>query len=378
MATRKSQRIASRVAKPEAEQQWCDLAALPSELVEEVAKRLLDNDVADLVCFRLACKLWKNTFMLEPSALGACIHHRFHPHQWIMLPEQNDGDARRMFLNTVTTKTIRIDLPVLHNHAVVAGSAASPEGMLVLRDEDSLVIRVLNPLTGHVINLPSVKTLQRGRHRRGPVSRKFREEHKVTAAGFAGDSNVVIYFGEVNRMAVAKPGDARWTPVRGLRSPVLTTITFQRRFYCIDDENLLVLDMAGGLPRLVLAVALDNSLYNVNMLDNCGKLMVQCRRMQWVSRVSCHRSVILVYEVNLEEGTLMPVHDLAGQAVFAGDLGAVLLPSVMHWPCVEPNAVYFKFGLSQMFGVHRMGRPYPAYRDVVGTLAEYLAMYVTR
>jgi hypothetical protein len=340
--------------------------------VEEVAKRVLDNDVADLVCFRVTCKLLKNTFMLEPSALGACIHHRFHPHQWIMLPEQNDGYARRMFLNTVTARTIRVDLPVLHNHAVVAGSAASPEGMLVLRDEASLVIRVLNPLTGHIINLPSVKTLHRG------CERRFREEHKVTAAGFTGDNNVVIYFGEINRMSVAKPGDARWTPVLGLRSPILATITFQRRFYCIDDENLLVLDMAGGLPRLVSVVALDNTLYCVNMLDNCGKLMVQCRRMQWDSRVSYYQGVIRMYEVNLEEGTLMLVNDLAGQAVFAGDLGAVLLPNVTHWPGVEPNTVYFKFGLSQMFGVHRMGRPYPDYRDVVGTLAEYLAMYVTR
>jgi hypothetical protein len=43
---------------------------------------------------------------------------------------------------------------------------ASPEGMLVLRDEANLVIRVLNPLTSHVINLLSVKTLQRGRHHR--------------------------------------------------------------------------------------------------------------------------------------------------------------------------------------------------------------------
>jgi hypothetical protein len=340
--------------------------------VEEVAKRVLDNDVADLVCFRVTCKLLKNTFMLEPSALGACIHHRFHPHQWIMLPEQNDDYAQRMFLNTVTARTIRVDLPVLHNHAVVAGSAASPEGMLVLRDEASLVIRVLNPLTGHIINLPSVKTLHRG------CERRFREEHKVTAAGFTGDNNVVIYFGEINRMSVAKPGDARWTPVLGLRSPILATITFQRRFYCIDDENLLVLDMAGGLPRLVSVVALDNTLYCVNMLDNCGKLMVQCRRMQWDSRVSYYQGVIRMYEVNLEEGTLMLVNDLAGQAVFAGDLGAVLLPNVTHWPGVEPNTVYFKFGLSQMFGVHRMGRPYPDYRDVVGTLAEYLAMYVTR
>jgi hypothetical protein len=61
----------------------------------------------------------------------------------------------------VTIKTIKIDLQVLRNHAVVTGST-TPLGMLVLPDEGSLFIHVLNPLTGHVIDLPSVKTLQHG------------------------------------------------------------------------------------------------------------------------------------------------------------------------------------------------------------------------
>jgi hypothetical protein len=68
-----------------------------------------------------------------------------------------------------------------------------------------------------------------------------------------------------------------------------------------------VLDMVGGLPRLVLVVALDNTLYNVNMLGNCGmqrpgdapiskKKTVEsswCSAVAWDSRVSCHRSVVL-------------------------------------------------------------------------------------
>jgi hypothetical protein len=62
----------------------------------------------------------------------------------------------------VTKKTIKIDLQVLRNHAVVAGSAEVPESMLVLHDDANLFIDVLHPLTGHVINLPSVKTLQHG------------------------------------------------------------------------------------------------------------------------------------------------------------------------------------------------------------------------
>jgi hypothetical protein len=42
-----------------------------------------------------------------------------------------------------------------YNQAVVAGFAAAPEGILVLRDEASLFIYILKPLIGHVIDLPS-------------------------------------------------------------------------------------------------------------------------------------------------------------------------------------------------------------------------------
>jgi hypothetical protein len=46
----------------------------------------------------------------------------------------NDGNTFYIFHNIVTTKTIKIDMQVLRNHAVVAGSEAAPESMLTLRD----------------------------------------------------------------------------------------------------------------------------------------------------------------------------------------------------------------------------------------------------
>jgi hypothetical protein len=36
----------------------------------------------------------------------------------------------------------------------------------------------------------------------------FREDHEVTAAGFV-DASTVVYFGHINQMVIAKPGDAR-------------------------------------------------------------------------------------------------------------------------------------------------------------------------
>jgi hypothetical protein len=70
----------------------------------------------------------------------------------------------------------------------------------------------------------------------------------------------MINFREVIRMVVAKPRDSCWTCGNGFQYPVMTTITFQRRFYFISDTNLVVLDMVGGLPRLVLSIVLHNSI----------------------------------------------------------------------------------------------------------------------
>jgi hypothetical protein len=66
----------------------------------------------------------------------------------------NDDNTLYIFHNIVMMKTIKIDMQVLHNHAVVAGSEAAPESMLVLRNEANLFIYVLNLVTGHVIDLP--------------------------------------------------------------------------------------------------------------------------------------------------------------------------------------------------------------------------------
>jgi hypothetical protein len=125
--------------------------------VEKIANRLQDEDVADFMQFRLVCKLWMDdSGIRKPRELGArVIDHSFHPRRWILLTEEKEEaeeatptPTRRTLLNLTTRKTIQVDLPELARHSVVPKPAAAPEGMLVVRDKRSLVVRLLNPPQG--------------------------------------------------------------------------------------------------------------------------------------------------------------------------------------------------------------------------------------
>jgi hypothetical protein len=137
--------------------------------VEKIVDRLRDEDVADFMRFRLVCKLWMDgSGIRKPRELGArVIDHSFHPRRWILLSEKEEADeatptpTRRTLLNLTIRKTIQVDLPELAGHFVVPKPAAAPEGMLVERDERSLVARVLNPPQGPRCGLETASSTSR-------------------------------------------------------------------------------------------------------------------------------------------------------------------------------------------------------------------------
>jgi hypothetical protein len=67
-------------------------------------------------------------------------------------------DHRLLFLNVSTGQCIRALLPELHGCRVLGSTA---EGLLVLLDRASYVVRLLNPLTCQVIDLPPATTVLR-------------------------------------------------------------------------------------------------------------------------------------------------------------------------------------------------------------------------
>ncbi|XP_066396577.1 uncharacterized protein [Miscanthus floridulus] len=367
-----------------------DWAGLTSLAVETIADRLRDGDVADFMRFRLVCTLWMAGSGTEkPRELGErVIDHRFHPRQWILLtePAPEATPTRRKLLNVTTRKIIKVDLPELAGHAVVPGPAGAPEGMLVLRDETNLVVRLLNPLTRHVVDLPTLQTLQPADSRWGPIPFAFREDHVVTAAGFADASTIVVYFGHINQIAVAKPGDALWTLVGGLypEFPLRSTATFQGRFYCVDRTKLLVVDLEQRpRPQLVVAANMERQFRTVSLVDDGGRLMAVCSRDRVVRfdarRSSSLETQIELFHVDMEEETLLPILDLGKRAIFTGPRGAVLLPRTNYYFSVDRGTVYFRFTKSQRhFGAFHVHRHHTGYiASIWGRLAEHVASYAT-
>ncbi|KAF0907533.1 hypothetical protein E2562_018349 [Oryza meyeriana var. granulata] len=288
----------SKIRRP-----WCDWAALPGGLVEHIADLILDDDLPGFVRFRSACRPWKDATP-DPAALGPQINRRFHPRRWIM---REDGAVTlRRFLNIDTRKIVEVDLPLLADHP--------------RRDHH----RRASPQPAH----PS--------RRRPPVGEGAaagrRHVVQPVPGGTHGDClrlrGQIPYhrdvFRQINKLAVAKPGDAHWTLVGDHQSPLLSTFTFQGRFYCIDNQRILkVVNTADELPPLpVLVAELNRRLHSFNMVDNGGKLMVVC--MWRPSRARRDRPVR-----GGRGGRDAALYDLDGGAVFIGDLDALLLP-IMH------------------------------------------------
>ncbi|KAG2624739.1 hypothetical protein PVAP13_3KG167800 [Panicum virgatum] len=139
---------------------WRDWASgLPQEMRALIAERAMDTDEKDLIRFRAVCSAWRDSIGGENR-----INRSIHPRRWILLlPEDRDAATLRKFGNIATGECIHLqDLHQLADHSVAEGPHANPEGMLVLRDDTSFVIRLFNPLTRQLTDLPSLKTLLAG------------------------------------------------------------------------------------------------------------------------------------------------------------------------------------------------------------------------
>ncbi|KAM0827728.1 hypothetical protein ACQ4PT_067998 [Festuca glaucescens] len=188
---------------------WSNLGEGPAGLV---ADRLLANDVADYIRFSAVCGPWRqwSTDPRSHGILDRILDRRFHPRKWIMLRETHDHHRR--LLNVSTGQCIEMPrLPeLLRGHDVFGPTT---EGLLVLLDRSSYVVRLLNPLTGRIANLPPATTLLRFMKYNVSPTANLREIFEVSDAGLADDSTFAIYFRGMHMLAVAKPGDKRWTLV---------------------------------------------------------------------------------------------------------------------------------------------------------------------
>ncbi|KAK3127468.1 hypothetical protein QOZ80_7AG0573770 [Eleusine coracana subsp. coracana] len=229
------------------------------------------------------------------------------------------------FLNTSTGESIRMDLPELADHRFLA---LTPECLLLLLHEPTLVIRLLNPLTRQLINLPPItKLLTREERRAWRLDHAFAVDLRVDGDGIVADASmVVVKFGSLTGLAVAKPGSENWTVVKVKGRHITSTVMFAGRFYCSTCRAVMMLDTsrADQTPRLRAAVKWSWSLINfiqmsdsLRLVDNGGELLLVHRMVR--PNMDPHKSYKCeVYRVDLNAGSLIPVKSLNGRAVFMG------------------------------------------------------------
>ncbi|KAG0545465.1 hypothetical protein BDA96_02G363700 [Sorghum bicolor] len=317
-----------------------DLSAGPAGLI---AERVLSNDVADYVRFRAVCRAWRASSP-EPREHDV-FDCRFHPRRWIMVPRVSGVGNRRSFLNLSTGECIHVRLRGLRHRHYLFGSTS--EGLVVLCRKDTLVVELVNPLTGQRADLPRATSLlfpsTTSTSTSTSMAHKIDDGFRVRSAGLAGDSTVALHYGSA-AIAVAKPGDECWTqlgPVENFKS----AMSFAGRFYCVTFKNILVLETAMAAnrpPELVVALDFKRGfLWSdlVHLVDKEGELiLVHC--VDYPTR-DYFDGWYSAYRVNLEKRNMVPMPRLGRHTLFMGmDRSLLSMMSERVSPSVMANIVY--------------------------------------
>lgn len=272
-----------------------------------------------------------------------------------MLREELAAPERRSFLNTSTGECVQIYIPELHDHELLA---LTPEGLLVLL-HDRKHIRLLNPLTRHLTELPPITTLVPPQDHRCLLEQNphFNDYFAAWGSGVAYyDSAFVLCFGRLCMLGIAKPGDDNWTLLQyecnGITSAPLM---FAGRFYCVTRNGVMVLEPDPDMPRLKVAAKLKNMHVSpiadsVHIVNNCGELMLVHRRRGPLTPGNESGRRYDTYRVDLDTGTLLPVKSLGseGRAIFMGMYCSLSLsPEVFPSGSISADSIYLSFDFSE-------------------------------
>ncbi|KAF8669335.1 hypothetical protein HU200_051674 [Digitaria exilis] len=302
--------------------------------------------------FRAVCRGWRRGTHDIHRPLGA-LDPRFHPRRWIMLreakPPPGPDRHRRRFLNLDTGECVQKELPELEGHHLLG---ATTEGLLVLLDKSTYVVRMLNPATRQVDELPSIDPLLSKKTRKKISKYGHAYALKVTGVGLAGDSTIALCFLHPDGMlVVARPDDARWTPVES-NGWLCTDMSFQGRFYCITVNGMAVMALdldvttTNQPPRLVVAAKLTCSpslmqRHTVHLVESDGRLRLLHCKLFFTLREGFNGYIreYQAFEMDLAAKTTVPLGGLDGHAVFLGKTRALSVSSLV-FPSIRHDRVY--------------------------------------
>ncbi|CAN6183881.1 unnamed protein product [Urochloa humidicola] len=258
-----------------------------------------------------------------------------------MLPRASNVGDRRRFLNIDTGERILVGLPEFRRYYVLGSTA---EGLVVLCRKDDYLVQLFNPLTAQFADLPDATTLLDPSKTNQTMDRAL-NVFRILSAGLVDEySMVVLHFGG-KALAMAKPGDERWTQLTP-RDVIFSTLPFAGRFYCATSRNISVLELAAcgkDQRRPRLAFAADNDLdvvimhcahLHLYLVDSGGEMTYVYRYHDWRLNASAF------FRVDLNTGTVASAPGLDGQALFVNDQSQSLLVPPTVSPSIRADTMY--------------------------------------
>ncbi|KAJ4793024.1 F-box protein (DUF295) [Rhynchospora pubera] len=299
-----------------------DWNALPLDLIPRIA---------DLLCFRAVCRVWRS-LSPDPRSLAS----RFRPRRWIMLAHGSaDLTVPQTFLNLSTGRSLRISLPNLYSHSIVA----TTDGLLVLIQENTYLVRLFNPFSRFMVDLPPLCS--------DLLSRDYFGAAMSYSDGTDEDPTIVLSWEFGRRLLRAKPGDQTWmfkseNDLPGFKHNPRLGLFFQGSFY--------ITNMSGQ----VCSISLDcNLLCELVFPDRqpgwddqlCRSYLVECDstillvlEYYFVGR-SGPSPTIEVYKADLDNNRLVLIESIGDYALFLG-LNRVLSVSDKDLPSIRGNSIY--------------------------------------
>ncbi|KQK14635.1 hypothetical protein BRADI_1g17714v3 [Brachypodium distachyon] len=247
--------------------------------------------------------------------------------------------------------------PILGNHASGCGA---PGGIMVLINDCTAAIRLLNPITGQTADLPSVAPLMS----RARTGRDSMSVVKLPGPDLS-ETTLWCYTSGVTTASWPPGSTARghWEMVS--RGTVLSSaFSINGKVYFADTDGLMFVDLdKPALRRLLRRRSLADTETVVHMADDgAGRLLVIINRLYFKKEATGddrdYTVEFNVFRLDAEARKLVPVRNLGKRALFLGNYcGALVVSASASAPgTIVHNGIYFQHDGHPTFFVRRLSR----------------------
>ncbi|KAM0870402.1 hypothetical protein ACQ4PT_040033 [Festuca glaucescens] len=326
-------------------------ASLPTDIVGLITCRILDGDVVDYIAFRAVCSGWR---ACTPTPRDPTLRDpRLRPRGWVALC---DGDAVRpddageiVFFHTRTARRLRVPLRELRGHRIVGFT----DGLVILMHKTKTVVRVLNPFTRVVVDLPPLAPIY---HEVIRLKKSLLNMNAAVCSSVSSENSiaVVVWFMCSNVVLGANPGSDWEVLHRGLH--VLRTLPFQGELYattsCSNEIVRLYPPRQEPLENSVVVAHVPNIFgpdifCDFLLVESGGRMLLviqhpapKANSSDWSPRVAFR---LYAVDLNSQHHKLIPVNSLGDNVLFLG-VDRCLSVSARDLPSLSSNSICFSLG----------------------------------